>query len=141
MSFEINELKTDKKMEAEGVWVKEEGGLELKIARLDNPEYRRFVAKKSKPFRRQIARGNIESLSDKMENIIREAFARFILLDWKNLTEKGKELKYTYENAYRILGIKDFFEIVESHAANAEIYRQETIKDAEKNSPAASNGS
>lgn len=141
MSFEINDLRTDAKMETEGVWIEEVGGLKLKIARLENPDYQRFLARKSKPFRRQIARGNIDSVSEKMNLIVREAFARFILLDWKNLTEKGKTLKYTYENAYRILGIKDFFEIVESHAANAEIFRQETREGSEKNLPAASNGS
>lgn len=141
MSFEINDLRTDAKMEKEGVWVEEAGGLKLKIARLENPDYQRFMARKTKPFRNQIRRGNLESVREKMDLIIREAFARFILLDWKNLTDKGKSLKYAYENAYRILGIKDFFEIVESYAANAEIFRQETKAESEKNLPAASNGS
>jgi len=141
MSFEINDLRTDKKMETEGVWVDEIGGMRLKIARLENPDYQRFIARKSKPFRRQIARGNIEAVSEKMNDVIIEAFARYILLDWKNLTEKGKAIKYTYENACRILGIKDFFEIVEYHAKNAELFKQEIREESVKNLPAASNGS
>ncbi len=133
MAFEINNLKTNKDMETEGVWIDEEGGLRLKIARLNNPNYKRAIARGSKPYRKQIANGAIDKIGDKMEEVVRKAYAKHILLDWKNLVEDGIELEYSEAEAYRLLGIQEFFEIVESHAQDAELYRDAEREESEGN--------
>jgi len=92
---------TDKTKEQEGVVHEMGEGLKVRIARIGNPKYQKRFQALSKPHRRALRRG---TLSDEIaEKLLIQCLAETIVLDWEGLEENGKEVKYSTENAVRIL--------------------------------------
>ena len=92
---------TDAKKETEGVWHPIDGELEIKIARIGNPNYQKRFQAMSKPHRRAIRRG---TLSDSVaEKLLVQCLAETIVLDWKNLEDNGKEVPYSLDAAIDLL--------------------------------------
>jgi len=121
---------TDESLEKAGVWIVWSGNTELRIARQNNPEYNTLRDRLVKPYRS--SPGGIPEA--KSIEILIEVMARTVLLDWKNLRFKGEDLPYTFENAKRVLAVKDFRAQVLMVAAEAETFRRKQVDDAGKNS-------
>ena len=133
---------TDPIKEIEGVWTDDlGGGLQLRIARLKNPNFRKLYQKLTKPYERQIRN---RTLDDATENaILAKCLAKTVLLDWKNMKVAGEIIPYSYEAALKILSddtLGDFRDQVVDLANEVELFRAEQMEEAEKNLPAGSNG-
>lgn len=133
---------TNVNKETEGAWSQDLGdGLRLKVARLKNPNFRKLYQRLTKPYERQIRN---RTLDDATENsILVQCLAKTVLLDWKKLVLDGVELPYSVENAVKVLGdaeLSDFRDLVVDLANDAELFREEHLEDAEKNSSAGSSG-
>ena len=79
----------DEEKATEGVWVPLGKGVEVKVARANNPKYQKLVTRLLRPHRRVIRRGG-EAADAVMEEILNRAMAQAILLDWKNIEIDGK---------------------------------------------------
>jgi len=133
---------TSSTLESEGVLTPDLGdGLRLKIARLKNPKFRKMYQRLTKPYERQMRNG---TLSPKIEEeIITKCLVDSVLLGWEKLVLDDKEQEYSKENALRILSdpdLSDFRDLIVDLANDAELFREQHLEDAEKNSESGSNG-
>jgi len=97
----LAKFKTDTSLENNGVWIPAGDGLELKIARMNNPKYVEYIRVKGQHLRAICAATN--STPPEMIPIIRGAVASTILLDWKGLNdEAGKPIEYSPEVASKV---------------------------------------
>ena len=129
MSFNLNELETNKEAEKDGVWVDYLDGSRLKIARMGNQSYKAFLAMKYKQNRIVIDRGdkNSDALA---ETINIEAVARFILLDWEGINLGKKSTEYSPEIGIKSLThLPDFKADVDNFANDTALYRDVTTED------------
>ena len=123
---------TDKTAEQEGVWEPLADGIEIKVARIGNPNYQRIYEREIKPYRAQVDRGLMAD--EKFTEIIIKVLAEAVLLDWKNIEYEGKKLPYNRDNAIRILTeLPDFRADVLFLANQQASYRAAEIEEAEKN--------
>ena len=130
--MDINKFKADKKKEEEGVWIDIGEDARIKVARLNNEKYKNHFRRTTKPYRRQIRNGNLAE--DVAERLLIDAMANTILLGWENLEEGGKAIKYSVENAKRILSESvDFRDLVSDAAGEIESYRIEDLEEAKGN--------
>lgn len=126
---------TDKTLENEGTWCDlVRGGGKVKVARLNNPEYKKLNKKLIKPYIKIIRAGG-EIPEEKNEEILIELFAHTIIRDWQ-ITDPatGEALPYSYENVKALLqDSADFRDEVASHADNFDNFHKEALKEAAKN--------
>jgi|TARA_R110000787_G_scaffold36139_1_gene92447 hypothetical protein len=123
---------TDTAAEQDGVWEPLADGIEIRVARVGNPNYQRIWEREIKPYRAQVDRGLMAD--DKMTEIIIKVMAEAVLLDWKNVEYEGKKLQYNRANALRILTeLPDFRADVLFLANQQASYRAAEIEEAEKN--------
>lgn len=120
---------TDKKKELEGVWHDLGEGLEVLVARIGNPKYKKRFQAITKPHRRALDR---KTLPDEVaERLMIQCMSETILLDWKGLEEDGKEVPYSTENAIRILTeYRDLREYIDDISKELEGYKQEEDEEA-----------
>lgn len=131
--MDLDAYSIDDTLSVEGKWVKIGKGAELRIARLNNEPYREFIKKKLKPYKSAMRAGAVDD--DLMTEVLIQAMARHILLDWKGLTEKGEELKYSIAECERVLTEKEpFRELVAALANDADMFREAEIEEGTKNS-------
>ena len=79
-------------------------GTEFLVAPLSNLDQRRKLQRLTKPYMNRIQKANLDPA--KQDDLYRQSLVGTVLLDWKNLTENGKPLKWDEANANRLL--KDF---------------------------------
>ena len=96
--MELNSIKTDTTKEVEGVWVQIVDDFECLIASIDSPKYKRAITLSNKNIR---LKGRVDEEEIEKENI--NTIPGNILLDWKGLTEGGKEVKFSVDKAKKIL--------------------------------------
>lgn len=126
-TFDVND-----KLSIEGTWVPISKDASLKVARINNEKYREFVKQKTKPYRSAIRAGSVDE--DLMTEIVVQAMARHVLLDWKGLTEKGTDITYSVETAERLLRDKEpFRDLVASLANDQQLFQEAEQEDGEKN--------
>jgi len=126
------EYGTNKKSEVDGVWEDFGGGTTVLIARIGNENYQKVFRRISKPYQNAIRRGTLGN--DKAEDLLIQAMADCIVLDWKGLKEDDKPVKFSKEECVRVLKeYKDFRDHVSELANSMEIFRQEMDAEAEKN--------
>ena len=68
--------------------------------------------------------------------LIAPVIAKYVILDWKNLTENGKDIKYSEQRALEMLqdeAFKDFFDWVIQVSSDAENYHNQLFEESEKN--------
>lgn len=127
------EYGTNRKSEVDGVWEDFGGGTTVLIARIGNENYQKVFRRISKPYQNAIRRGTLGN--DKAEDLLIQAMADCIVLDWKGLKEDDKPVKFSKEECVRVLKeYKDFRDHVSELANSMEIFRQEMDSEAEKNS-------
>tara|TARA_R100000152_G_C6770739_1_gene197026 strand:+ start:646 stop:1107 length:462 start_codon:yes stop_codon:yes gene_type:complete len=138
----LNSLKADSVAESEGVWVTWDHGVELKIARLNNPSFQAEIRKLTAPLTKRIRAGQVPD--DEMEALSQKAMASHILVGWRNIEdEDGKPLKYTPKRAHELLtdpGLRDLYQFVLTQANERELFRLQTEEDSRGNSSASSSG-
>lgn len=106
--MKISEFATDKTAEVEGVWQEIGLGAEVKVARAGNPKYTEYLRELSKPYRARLRRRDIPQ--DIAEAITIKALAKYVLLDWKGITDDDEnEIPYSVEVAEQYLREYDDF--------------------------------
>jgi hypothetical protein len=114
---------TDDKKENEGVEIPLGGGASMTVARMPNEKYSKILVERHEA-NQEMMRGLPKEQADKLD---RDTFitilADTVLLDFKGISFKGKALKYTRDNAIKLLQIKDFRVKVITEAQNLDNFR------------------
>lgn len=142
MTFDINSMKTDRNAENDGVWIDYEGGLRLKIARLNSEKHQQAMIAKQREFRKRRRLGNTTEISaEALRRLTCESMADNILLDWENMVEGGKAIEYSRAEAIRLLhDVPEFYRLVEDEATNVENFRAEIEENELGNLPDSGSG-
>lgn len=127
------EYNTDYKKELEGVWEPVGGDAELLIAAWGNPAFDKKFSNQPRQVRSRINRGKLSDAEDR--EIMIQIVVDTILLDWKNLTELGKTIKHTRENAVKMLTkYPKFYRDVVTLSTDESRYQSDDEEENEKNS-------
>jgi len=130
MDFDINDFRTDSKLEKDGVWVDFGGGASFKIASLENRDFTEAFRKASKPYT-DLGR---EISLDQQEEILSDLLARYIVIEWKGVFDSGKEFPYSVDNAVRLMTeISKVREWVLLQSKNLQNFKTKEGKKTEKN--------
>ena len=123
--FDID--KTTTELENNGVWVTFREGKFL-IAHTNNMVFQRTFTRLQAPHRKRLEKG---TLDPKIQlDTMCKAMAKGILLDWKNVSSKGKKYPYSEEAAYALLlHNSELREFVQDTALDLENYRSEEIEE------------
>jgi hypothetical protein len=119
-----------------GVWVKVKAGedSEIKVAYVPNKAYDKFL---ELPRRRAREAGQEIPAA-----VIEEAWARFVLLDWRNVEYKGQAIEATEANRLSMLRqYPGFFARVQQIAFDNKNFQRAHDEAEEKNSVTGLNGS
>ncbi|MCP3684779.1 MAG: hypothetical protein GY861_19090 [bacterium] len=126
------EYYTDKEKEEKGIWEDFGNGCRVLIARSNNPTYKEYFKRISKPYRKQILRGTLPE--EKGDALMIKAMAKAIILDWENLMEDGAKVEYNLKEAIRVLTkYPDFKDAVSEVAQTAEAYKVDLDEEEEEN--------
>lgn len=129
----LKHFATDKEKEIQGQWIPIGQGIEIKIARMNNPKYAEFIATKGKTIRPMI-RHKIQTpeLTKEFETLLKKAAANCILLDWKNIEdETGKPLPYSVEEAIKQFeAYPEFYAMVIEQASDIQNFRLQDLEES-----------
>ena len=135
----LSQIRSDTEKTSEGIWLEFAVGIRLKVARLHNPAYSKYLTTLQKPYTRQIRAGILDA--DVAGELVRKAVARHILVGWENIEdEQGKPIPYSAEKALEFLSdpaLSEMYDFVLEVSASAELYRAELHEDSAKNLPSA----
>ena len=130
---DVRSLMVDLSKESDGVWV-EYNGVELLIASSGKQD---FLDAREAILEEHIeAIRNDELTADKLTDLAMPAVAEHILLDWKNLSEDGKEVEYSPEQALEYLtdpALKDMRNFILQVSSQRARFRQLVVEDGVKN--------
>ena len=144
--FNLSSLKTNLEKQSKGIWIEYGGGLDVLIGKVNSPKYKEYIRKAGAKYRHQIDRGTVDP--DVIEDLVKKAMSKFVLLDWRNMYEEEVEssgnpvldkdgepklvkVEYSEEKAYEILSNKEFdefYETISSLASDHKLFLEETIK-------------
>jgi hypothetical protein len=126
---------TDTALENEGAWVEITSELKIKVAALGNKAHQEAIEKFFKPYKAQKRSNMIDDTLE--EELHTKAIAKAILIDWQGMTDrKGKELPYSFENAYFLLSdpaMRRFKNDVIMIAKEAETFKNKELEESVKN--------
>ena len=118
-----------------GVWVDWLEDIKLCIASTNKRAYKQARQRLLKPYMRKIRSGAISN--DKILDIVKPAFARHVLVDWKNIEgEDGKPVQYSPEKALEFFNdpaLSVLYDFVIETAGESDFYRNDLVKEAEGN--------
>ena len=130
MSNFLSRYSVDTTLENEGVWVDFGDDIMVKVTRENTDEAQKYRQKIMHKYRthRKVPDEILTDLATKV-------LAHVLVKDWKGITdEKGKEMPFTPENAYKIFSeYKDFRDDVSSATQEREFFKQEEVADQAKN--------
>ncbi len=124
---------TDETKEECGTKVSLGKGVSLTIARASNSKFLAMLQEEADRVAEQSIALNATEAEDLDKNTMLGVLATTILLDWEGVAYKGKVLKYSKENAVKLLRHKDFRKLVMDHANDFELYRAKLEDADEKN--------
>ncbi len=84
----------------DGAWTNYRG-VDLRIARANNDNFKKTFMRLARPYRKDIAQDNLDEKIS--ESIMCEAIADAVLVDWKNFSINGTEVPYSRANAIALL--------------------------------------
>ena len=127
----FNEFATNDSLETDGVWV-EIGDAKFLIASSGNKKFTKKLSRMWDRNKKILERkGDVaDELSDKL---MVEVLAETILLDWDNVTYKGKKFPYSVENAKTLLEHKQFRKQIASESENSALYKAVQEEEEAKN--------
>ena len=139
MGFNISKkLGGDPKKVEEGVWIDETSGLRLKIARWNNKKYRKFLRDVVTTPKFKLDRAKQFNV-DSMHERVKQAVARYILLDWEGMEEDGPDgspvtVKYSPEKALECFDeYPEFYDMVVEYSQDISFFKADKKDDAAKN--------
>jgi hypothetical protein len=98
----LSKFRFDMDKSVQGVWVPFAADIEVKIARLYNPEFNRYYAEIREPHLTRLRNKNGQDKTG--AELMKDAVANCIIKDWKNLQDDdGKTIKYSPEKALEII--------------------------------------
>lgn len=133
----LKSLRQDRERATEGVWAEYAAGVELKIARWNNPRFSEAYAEKMRPHQAALRAGVLpESVKTRA---MHEAVAETILRDWRNVErpDSNEPLPYTPEEGLRVISdpeYADLFDFVFRVSRDEALYRVQSLRDASGNS-------
>ncbi len=126
------QYKTDPALEEHGVWEDLGEGAKLLVARANNPAYVRAYRRIPRGIRRQFEAGSLPDTQS--DNIICDIMSKTLLLDFENLAIGKKALKYSPEEAKKVLlAYPDFRELVWQIANETQRYHEDAVEEDVKN--------
>lgn len=135
MSGTFETFKTDVERERNGIWVDYGTAGEFLIARAGgaNKAYEKALSRITRPHRRAIDTEAIEN--DQAFDLMKQAFAEAVVLDWKRVTDdKGESLEYNKQNCLWLLRqLDDLFHALREDAHKSALFRAALREEAAKN--------
>lgn len=133
--MEILNLRTDASKEREGVWVKLDATTEVKVRYTDTLAFNRATRAKFAPFRKNLkaVAGDTVVSDEQGEQITVDLLVDEVLLDWRGITEHGKQVPYSKDKAREYLKMKAFRDMVETAAADIANFRASASEEDAKN--------
>ena len=125
---------TDETKEECGVVVSLGEGVSLTIARANNANFLKFVQEEADRVAEKSVALSAEDAEALDKKTMLGVLAKTVLLGWKGVAYKGKVIKYSVDNAVKLLSHKDFRKLVMEHANDIEYYKAELEDADEKNS-------
>lgn len=126
--FDVTSESKDKK--ESGVWLEYMGG-EFLIASGSKMAFQRTLSRLQQPHQKKIDKGILDP--EISQQILCKSLARHILLDWKNVGAKGKELEYSEENAAKVLASNvDLRSWVSDASLDMDNFREEALEEEGK---------
>lgn len=126
------QFKTDEQKEVGGVWVPLSATARIKVARMGNARYRDCIKRLSAPYR---VTGLANQIPQEVyQQLVRDAVAETILVDWDGITTDGQPVPYSRETALKFCTeLKDFYDFVLTAADSMETFRVQAQAQTEKN--------
>jgi hypothetical protein len=133
---DINRFRADLDREKNGTWIVDrESGISLKIASIDhNPQFQEAL--RTAVDARKMLFETKELNEEQHLDAFREAVAKTILLDWKDMTENGESVPYSWEKVLAWFRDPEMWrlpEFVVQEARRESNFRKELVRDAIKN--------
>ncbi len=131
----LSAIRTDTGKENDGVWIPFELGIELKIARWNNPKFK--ALQDTLTDRRKVLLDKVFLPEEAALDVEKEAVAQTILLDWRNVEgEDGQPLAYSAEAAVKLFKdpeYKDLYTFVRWSAMQKENFRKQAKEETKGN--------
>lgn len=128
-------FETDTKAEIEGFWHPVTDTSSFKLARAGgaNTKFIKMMESLTRPHRRKIDDGSIDN--ELASDLMQEAFAQTVILDWKGVTDKGgKAIKFSPQAAHRLMqDLPELFSELRDVAAKHANFRLANIEADTKN--------
>lgn len=136
-----NIFDTDETLEEAGAWVtvNELMGLKVKIRRLRSDAvvkaFERIV-RETYAEDEELVRKPQGMSEDQSLYVLKRQLSEAVLIDWTGVrdTKTGKEVPYSPQAAFQMMGMKDFREFVYQKANDRETFREKSDEEAEGNS-------
>ena len=125
----FKEFATDEKLETEGRWISLGKGARIKVARDNNEKFVKLMRELLEEHRITLEEGN-EAADELARDIVRRAKAKAVLVDFEGITYKGKKMEYSEDNAFKLLGIKDFRRLVDEYSQEFSAYKIKSEEDS-----------
>lgn len=135
--MDLNNFKTDENLLENGVWVKLGEDSDLLIASQDSARYRQALRKAMAPYK---GFRDKTLLPDDVQKRILVGSLAAVLLDWKGLKENGKAIKYSPDEAVRVLTEYTTIRNIVAEVSGSDAAFLPDLEDAAKNSGNASAG-
>jgi hypothetical protein len=127
--FSVNSEKANS-----GVWMDAGDGLKLKIARLNNEAFKKFIRQRGKALSVQIRTGNLDN--EQAVELQRQGVAKTVLMGWENLQdeETQQDITFSPEKALQLfIKYPDFYDLVLEFAGDAANFKNSVEVDAAGN--------
>lgn len=124
--MELNEYKTDEKLEVEGTWIDYGDDGKFLIARLGNHKFNERHEALRKKYKGKLS-------NKQQKEITIQAMAETIFLGFEGITENGIPLEDTLENRKKILSVRDVSDWIVEASRDMENFKAEQEKEDLKN--------
>lgn len=121
---------TSEAAEIEGIWRNLEEAGEVRVARLGNTRYQQAYQRLER--NKGTVDGTVLTEAEQTELVV-EAMAEAVLVDWRGIEWEGEPMPYSLENAKVVLRVKDFRRVVLELSRDWEQYRKARLETAAKN--------
>lgn len=127
--MKVQDLKVDRDLEADGVWVEFRDGMEVRVARAGNPEFRKLWRALTRPYQRQLRTGTLSP--QKEDELTVRCMARALLRDWRGLEdESGEPIGYDPAFAERLLmDSPELRNFVSDVATEYQMFREQRLEE------------
>lgn len=120
---------TDESLEENGAWRDIGDGAKLLVARAGNRKFGKALAREVNKHQATLNLGD-DAADAKSDEIMASVTAEAILLGWEGVSFKGEELPYSFDNAKKLLGIKEFRKLVTRLSEELEAYKVKEVAEA-----------